>query len=88
MGDTLSGRSALGGCPSTSRTAWGQDWVAVPSLCWGSLAQGWHLHPAQPWPQEVLRGHSLTPVFQPKAWGHPRGDAPSPCTLVTLSASP
>ena len=87
-GDTLSGRSALGGCPSASPAAWGQDWVAVPGLCLGSLAQGWHLHPAQPWPWEMLRGQSLSPVFQPKAWGHPRGDAPSPCTLVTLSASP
>lgn len=83
-GDTLSGCSALGGCPSTTPTAWGQDWVAVPCLHRGSLAQGWHLHPTQPWPREVLRGHSLSPVFQPKVWGHLRG---MPHPLAPLSPS-
>lgn len=46
--------------------------VSAPVL-YGSLAQGWHLYPAQPWPQERLKGHSLPPVFQPKAWGYARG---------------
>lgn len=54
----------------------------------GPIAQGWHLHLAQPWAQEVLRDHNLSPELQPKSWGHPRRDGPSPDTRVTLSTPP
>lgn len=40
--------------------AWGQEWVAVPGLPWGSLAPG--LAPTR-WPPEVLTGHNLSPGF-------------------------
>lgn len=54
----------------------------------GPTAQGWHLHPAQPWLQEVLRDHNLSPELQTKSWGHPRGDGPCPDTHVILPTSP
>lgn len=75
---------------SVSPAVWGQDWVAVPGLPWGPPAQGWHLHPAQPWPQEVLRGHGLSPELQPKPWGHPRGVARplTPCDRLHLPRDP
>lgn len=84
-GYTLSGHSALCGCPSASPTAWGQEWVAVPGLSWGSLAQGWHLQPGH-------RKHSEATAC-PSCFSQKPGDIaeglPHPlCTLVTLSASP
>lgn len=71
---------------SISPMVWGQDWVAVPGSPCG--AQGWHLHLGQPWPQEVLRDHSLSPELQQKILGTSREDGPSPDTRVTLPTSP
>lgn len=59
----------------------------MPGLHWWSPTRSCHLPLTQLCPWELLRGNNLSPVFQPKAWGHLRGNAPSPCTLESLSAS-
>lgn len=86
-----------GDLPTGSRGHGDKPWVAssVPASQRRD-GTGWQCPPSRtgtyslpnPWPQELLRGHSLSPLFLPKAWGHPRGDAPSPGTLVTLFVSP